>query len=107
MADRNLIARWTTPAVTFKPSVATVDQIVEIVMTIKQGGRDVIRKTLEDATVSDGTYMWSFSQSDSSQLASSRDAFVQIDYKTTDGMRYTVYPPRLFSVVNSADDKEI
>ena len=102
----DLIARWTTPAVTFKPSVAEISDIVEIEMVVNQGG-EVIRKGLDDATIVDDTYVWNFTQEESSKLTASRSAFVQIDYKTASGMRYTVYPPRKFNTVNSAVDEVI
>ena len=87
----NEIARFTTPAITFKPSAVGVGDIDEIYLVIKQYGIEVLRKDKDDASRNENSFTWFFTQSDTSQLSSTVPSVVQIDY-LTGATRYTTKP---------------
>lgn len=95
------IARWTTPSVIFKPAASEVADISAAALTIRQFGQTVMQRSLSDAQVVDNGLLWDFSQADTSQLISAAPLFVQIDYITKSGTRYTTVPVE-YSVLNSA-----
>ena len=88
MRDK-VIARWTTPGVTYTPKCAVPADIAEIYMAIKQGGRPVIERNMSTATVTATSFFWRFTQLETSKLLSNKDARLKIDYLTTGGLRYT------------------
>lgn len=96
----NEIARFTTPAITFKPSAVGVGEIDEIYLVIKQYGIEVLRKDKDDASTNENSFTWFFTQSDTSQLSSTVPSVVQIDY-LTGATRYTTRP-RMFVITESA-----
>ena len=96
----NEIARFTTPAITFKPSAVGVGDIDEIYLVIKQYGIEVLRKDKDDASRNENSFTWFFTQSDTSQLSSTVPSVVQIDY-LTGATRYTT-KPRMFVITESA-----
>lgn len=95
-----IIARYTTPAITYKPSVVEVGNISEIFLVIKQQGFEKLRKSLEDASVSENGFTWLLSQEDTSSLCPNIPSMVQIDY-LSGAMRYTTVP-KLYSITESA-----
>lgn len=101
-----VIARWTTPSITYKPSATTPDNIAEIRLVISQNGADVIVKDQTTATINGGAFIWDFAQGETAVLVLGKMASVKIDYLTNDGKRYTT---RRFdaNVVDSAIDEEI
>ena len=102
----NNIARWTTPAITYKPSAVEIGEIDDIFLVIKQNGQEILRKGLTDATVSTTTgFTWMFTQTDTSALSSKAVSVVQIDY-TSGAMRYTTMP-RQYIITESAINEVI
>lgn len=83
------VARWTTPSILYKPKEATMADIAEIELTLKQMGRTVILRGKDEAQVLDEGFLWHFSQEDTSALSLGAVMTVQIDYKTINGQRYT------------------
>ena len=102
----NNIARWTTPAITYKPSAVDIEDIDDIFLVIKQNGQEILRKGISDATVSTTTgFLWVFTQEETSLLNSQSVSVVQIDY-TSGTARYTTVP-RQYRITESAIDEVI
>lgn len=100
------IARWTTPSISFKPSMAEAADIAEIKCVLTQSGEDLIIKSLTDATIENGKFIWTLTQAETASLAASKKTFLQFDYLTDEGMRYTTVPVE-YETVNSAIDEAI
>ncbi len=102
----NEIARFTTPAITYKPSMVEIGNVDEIFLVVKQNGQEILRKGLTDATVTttDG-FVWTFTQQETSALNSQAISVVQVDY-TSGTMRYTTVP-RQYRITESAIDEVI
>lgn len=101
----NNIARWTTPAITYKPSAVEVANIDEIFLVVKQNGREILRKSKTDAAIDEVGFTWMFSQADTSSLSSKIVSVVQIDY-TSGSMRYTTMPKQ-YIITESAINEVI
>ena len=101
-----VIARWTTPSITYKPTANPASNIAELRLVISQNGIDVIVKDQTTATISDGAFIWDFAQGETAQLLLGRPASIKVDYLTNDGKRYTT---RRFdaNVVDSAVNEVI
>lgn len=95
-----IIARYTTPAITYKPSVVSVENIDEIFLVIKQQGHEKFRKSIDDASVSENGFTWLLSQEETSALCPNIPSSVQIDY-LSGAMRYTTIP-KLYNITESA-----
>lgn len=96
----NEIARFTTPAITYKPSMVEIANVDEIFLVVKQNGREILRKDKTDASINANGFTWMFSQTDTSALNSRAISMVQIDY-TSGAMRYTTYP-KPYNITESA-----
>lgn len=96
----NEIARFTTPAITFKPSAVEAGSIDEIYLVVKQYGSEILRKDMDDATADEKGFTWFFAQTDTSKLIANVPSVVQIDY-TSGATRFTT-KPRLFNITESA-----
>lgn len=96
----NEIARFTTPAITYKPSMVEIANVDEIFLVVKQNGREILRKDKTDASINANGFTWMFSQQDTSALNSRAISMVQIDY-TSGAMRYTTYP-KPYNITESA-----
>ena len=94
------IARFTTPAVSYKPRAVPIETIEQVYLVMKQGGRIVIEKDKDAASVIDGGFVWTMTQEDTSRLDPHRHVAIQVDYLTDNGMRYTTVP-REYVVTNS------
>lgn len=101
----DIIARYTTPTIIYKPKAVDATDIDEIYLTIKQNNV-LIKKSLSDATITDGSFFWTLSQADTKNLSVKYQAILQVDYKTTDSFRYTTVPQK-YTVVESGVDKVI
>lgn len=99
------IARWTTPSITYKPSLVDAADIAEIIMEISQGPYAIV-KTQADAILSDGRYYWRLTQEETGGLSTEKNCKLQIDYLSNAGDRYTTQKI-LISVINSAIDEVI
>lgn len=99
-----IIARWTTPGLTYTPQAVNADEIAEIALVIKQGDTTILEKDLSEATLSDGAFTWEFTQEETATLSANAIATVKIDYLTNNGKRFTT---RTFTVnmANSAKDE--
>lgn len=86
------IARWTTPSIHYKPSKVALSEIEEIELTLKQAGQTVIRAGKENAQILSDGFLWNFTQEETGMLTNGVAMTVQIDYKTTNGQRYTTRP---------------
>lgn len=83
------LARWTTPSLSFKPSAEEIANIVNVALVIKQDAKVILEKDQTEAEISDGMFIWNFSQEETSLLKAYKDSTVKIDYTTISGMRYT------------------
>lgn len=83
------VARWTTPSIHYKPREAVPADIVEIELTLKQMGKVVVRMGKDDAQSLEDGFLWHLGQEQTAQLVRTATMFVQIDYKTVNGQRYT------------------
>ena len=87
----NEIARFTTPSITYKPSMVEIANVDEIFLTVKQNGCEILRKAKEDAVIDTNGFTWFFEQTDTAKLNSKVLSTVQIDY-TSGTARYTTHP---------------
>lgn len=96
----NEIARFTTPAITYKPSMVQIGDVDEIFLVIKQNGCEILRKAKTDAVIDTNGFTWFFEQTDTAKLNSKVLSTVQIDY-TSGTARYTTLP-RPYHITESA-----
>ena len=101
----NEIARYTTPSITYKPSMVEISNVDEIYLVIRQKGEERIRKDINDAIIDENGFTWFFSQEDTAKLNSRLGAAVQIDYLCGTA-RYTT-KPRPYDITESAVDEVI
>ena len=99
------IARYTTPSITYQPSMVEIANVDEIYLVIKQKGEERIRKGIEEAIIDERGFTWFFSQEDTSVLSSTFTAFIQIDYLCGTA-RYTT-KPHPYDITESAVDEVI
>lgn len=99
------IARYTTPSITYKPSMVEISNVDEIYLVIRQREAEVIRKDLDDAIVDENGFTWFLSQEDTSALSSKFTASIQIDYLCGTA-RYTT-KPMPYDISDSAVDEVI
>lgn len=99
------IARWTTPAITYKPAEVSADEILDIVMTIKQNGQTIIRRNIDDAITDAEGFTWQLSQQETARLTTRTPASVKFDF-TTSTKRFTT-KARQYEVINSAIEEEL
>lgn len=78
----------TTPTITYKFSVVSVSDITSAILTIRDRGSDIIRKTLEDAVVNvtDNTLSWTLTQQDTLDIGV-KSASIMLNWKLNDGTR--------------------
>ena len=96
------IARYTTPSITYKPSMVEIANVDEIYLVISQRDAEVIHKDLDDAIVDENGFTWFLSQA---ALSSKFTASIQIDYLCGTA-RYTT-KPRPYDITESAVDEVI
>ena len=82
------IARWTTPAITYKPYAVEAGSISEIIMVIKQAGKTIIRKSIDDAIADEDGFTWALTQEDTAALNNGISAKIKFDF-TSNEKRYT------------------
>ena len=100
-----VIARWTTPSITYKPSAVEVGNVDKIYMVIKQDDVEKIRKSIDDAIISEAGFTWYLEQTDTSKLAAKVVSAVKFDY-TSGSARYTTLPKR-YEITDSAINEVI
>lgn len=98
------IARFTTPAFTYKPSAVDVADIVKVFLVIKQGA-NTITKDINDATTTEDGFTWLLTQTETQTLAHGR-AVAQVDYLSNGGIRYTTVP-KIYDITESAINEVI
>lgn len=78
----------TTPTITYKFSVVSVSDITSAILTIRDRGSDIIRKTLEDAVanVTDNTLSWTLTQQETLDIGV-KSASIMLNWKLRDGTR--------------------
>ena len=101
----NEIARWTTPSITFKPSMVEISEVDEIYLVVKQNGQECIRKSIEDAVIDANGFTWFFTQEETSVLNARLDASVKIDYLCGTARYTTNAVP--YDITDSAVDEVI
>ena len=101
----NGIARYTTPSISFKPRAVDVADVDEIFLVLKQNDKEIIRKSMTDATIVEDTFVWTFSQEETAALDRSVKCTAQIDYKAGVA-RYTT-APKTFAIMESAIEEVI
>lgn len=84
----NEIARFTTPSLWYKPEAVDANEINKIFLVLSQAGNEILRKDITQAQISDGQFVWVFSQEDTSLFDSRKVAVAKIDY-LSGSMRYT------------------
>ena len=105
-SENGKIAQWTTPSILYKPSQVEMADVAEIVVVVSQMGNPVITLTGDEANTTEEGFLWMLTQEQTSLLALSMTATVQVDYKTNEGRRYTTMP-KTFEVLGSAFGEEI
>lgn len=98
------IARFTTPAFTYKPSAVDVDDIAKVFFVLKQGA-NAITKDINDAMTTENGFTWVLTQTETQSLTSGR-AVAQVDYLSNGGIRYTTVP-KIFDITQSAINEVI
>ena len=58
----NEIAGFTTPSLWFKPSSVEATDISKIFLVLSQDGNEILRKDITQAQISEGRFVWVFSQ---------------------------------------------
>lgn len=86
------IARWTTPSVTYKPSMVEMEEVDKIFLVVQQGGANLIVKDKSEAEETEDGFVWTLTQTESATLLSRRSAIIQVDYTDIAGSRYTTHP---------------
>ena len=76
----NEIARFTTPLLWFKPSSVEPSEINKIFLVLSQDGNEILRKDITQAQISEGYFVWVFSQEDTSLFDSRKVAVAKIDF---------------------------
>lgn len=99
-------ARWTTPSITYRPSLTPIEEIEKIFLVLSQYGRNKVFKEKNDASIDDGMFLWKINQEESSLFSHKDPISAQVDYITSDNVRYTTLPVK-FRVINSAVDEVI
>lgn len=100
------IARFTTPAFTYKPSMVRVSDVAKIFFVLWQDDDILVQKDITQATVSENGFTWILSQNETQILVSRKKAFGKIDYLTTSGLRYTTRT-KVFEITESAINEVI
>lgn len=93
------IARFTTPAFTYKPSAVDVADIAKVFFVLKQG-TNTITKDINDATTTEDGFTWVLTQTETQTLTHGR-AVAQVDYLSNGGIRYTTVP-KIYDITESA-----
>lgn len=96
-----IIAKFTTPSITFTPTAAPIEDITDIRLVIGS-----ITKTEADADIVDGAFVWDFTQAETGTFTTGDTISVKIDYVTTAGKRYTT-ERRYASITDSAVNEVI
>ena len=99
----NEIARWTTPSITYKPEAVAIENIDEIFLVVKTGGKEILRKAKAEATVSTSGFTWFFEQTDTAKFSDTIQ--IQVDY-TSGVTRYTTVP-KTYRITESAINEVI
>ena len=80
------IIRATTPTIKYRFRIVKVTDITTAYLTIKQNGNTIIEKTLADADVGEDSLSWTFTQSETLQMATGKIT-AMLNWKTVDGTR--------------------
>ena len=83
-----MITRGTTPTITYTFDLVDVSNITTAYLTITQGERVIIEKTLNDAEIGENSLVWTLTQDETLQLEEDASVKIQCRYKTGDGMAY-------------------
>ena len=76
----------TTPNIIYTFKSVSVSNIVTAILTIKKDGSEVLRKTIDDATVGDKSLTWKLSQDDTLSVGDGK-ASCMLNWVTADGTR--------------------
>ncbi len=101
----SLIARYTTPSITYKPSLVEIAEVDKIFLVVKQNGQEVIRKDIDDAITDENGFTWYLEQEDTALLDTRVSAVVKIDYLSGTA-RFTT-EPKTYNVTNSGIEEVI
>lgn len=104
--NKGVIGKWTTPSIMYKPTKVEMADVAEIYVKVSQRGTQIAQYGIDTAQRTEEGFIWLMSQEDTAKLQVTMTATVQVDYKTTGGLRYTTMPKTL-EVVNSAVEEEI
>lgn len=89
MGDRmNGIMQSTTPTVRFTFKVINVPDIIEAYLTIKQEGKLIAERDLNEATIEDKALAWVLTQEETLKINPQRTIDVQCKYKLIQGQVY-------------------
>lgn len=99
------LARWTTPALSYKPASVAAADIDDIFIVIKQNGQEILRKSKAESTIDQGRFVWVLTQTETALFDSSNRVTIQIDY-TSGSLRYTTRP-RVYEIRESAINEVI
>ena len=91
----NEIARFTTPSIWYKPAQVEATDISKIFLVLSQDGVEVLRKDITQAQISEGSFVWMFSQEDTALFDSKKPAVAKVDY-LSGTMRYTTRAKQYF-----------
>lgn len=102
-----VIARWTTPTISYKPSQAEMNEVENIALVVSQGGQPVIERWKDTAGLDEDLgFIWLLTQEETAKLSAGKTANLKIDYLTIAGSRYTTGKLQL-DVVESAVNEVI
>lgn len=82
------IMQSTTPTVRFTFKIVNVPEIVEAYLTIKQDGKMICEKDLNEATIEEKALAWVLTQEETLKVNPNRSVDVQCKYKLEQGQVY-------------------
>ena len=83
----DVIIRGTTPVIYYEPRHINIENFTEAVLNIKQNGKLVIEKTINDAEIINDMFVWVLTQEDTISLQPFTKAIISCPWKLSNGTR--------------------
>lgn len=81
------LIRGTTPTITFTFAKIDISEIEVAYLFIKQNDKDVIYRTIQDASVDESSISWTLTQRETLNLKEGITASIICDWRTNQGLR--------------------
>lgn len=83
----DVIIRGTTPVIYYEPRHINIENFTEAFLNIKQNGKLVIEKTINDAEIINDMFVWVLTQEDTISLQPFTKAIISCPWKLSNGTR--------------------